>query len=89
MRTVVKATALAVFLCSAALAASAADTAPAGDPGEEIKDGIVKFGHGIRDGAVKAWGAVKSTVHDATADKPKVQRPAKDASAKDASKETK
>ena len=72
MRTIVKAAALAVFVCSATLAAaSGAETT--GDPGQEVKDGAVafghgvrdgsvKFGHGVRDGAVRAWGAVKSAV---------------------------
>jgi hypothetical protein len=42
----------------------AADTAaPSADPGEEIKQGFVSFGHGVRDGAVKVWGAVKSAVN--------------------------
>ena len=30
------------------------------DPGEQIKQGFIGVGHGIRDGAIKAWGAVKS-----------------------------
>lgn len=84
MRTTIKAVALALLVWGAAFAvASAAETAPAADPGQEIKegavafghgvrDGSVKFGHGVRDGAVKAWGAVKSTVHNTgkPADKP-------------------
>jgi hypothetical protein len=82
MRVTVKAAALAAFIGGAMpAAASAAETSA--DPGQEIKegavafghgvrDGAVNFGHGVRDGAVKAWGAVKSTVNDATkpADKP-------------------
>jgi hypothetical protein len=92
MRAIVKATALAALVCGAAFAAaSGAETAPAGDPGQEIKDGAVafghgvrdgavKFGHGVRDGAVKAWGAVKSTVHSGSkaADKPKKSAPPKE-----------
>ena len=84
MCTTVKAVALALLISGVAAAAAAgAETAPAGDPGQEIKegavafghgvrDGSVKFGHGVRDGAVKAWGAVKSTVHNGgkAADKP-------------------
>jgi len=30
------------------------------DPGEQIKQGFIGVGHGIRDGAIKAWGAVSS-----------------------------
>jgi hypothetical protein len=90
MRPIVKAAALAVFICGAAFAAaSAAETAPAGDPGQEVKDGAVafghgvrdgavKFGHGVRDGAVKAWGAVKSAVGSSTG-KRHGSAPAKDA----------
>lgn len=84
MRLWIKAAALAVLIGSVALPpASAAETAPAGDPGEEIKDGIVKFGHGIRDGAVRAWGAVKSAVHSGAKalDTPPKQAPQKDPAA--------
>ena len=90
MRAIVKAAALAALVCGAA-AASAAETAPAGDPGQEIKegavafghgvrDGAVKFGHGVRDGAVKAWGATKSAVHNGgkAADKPQKRAPQKE-----------
>jgi poly(3-hydroxybutyrate) depolymerase len=42
----------------AVMPALAADGAS--DPGEQIKQGFIGVGHGIRDGAVKAWGAVKS-----------------------------
>jgi len=92
MRLIVKVAALAVLICGGAFAAaSAAETAPAGDPGQEIKDGAVafghgvrdgavKFGHGVRDGAVKAWGAVKSTVGGGNAGKRHESAPAKDAS---------
>jgi len=94
MRPVVKAAALAVFVCGATLAAaSAAETA---DPGQEIKDGAVafghgvrdgavSFGHGVRDGAVRAWGAVKSAVGSdgKTAEKHKGPPP------KDSAKESK
>jgi hypothetical protein len=91
MRPIVKAAALAVFICGAAFAAaSAAETAPAGDPGQEVKDGAVafghgvrdgavKFGHGVRDGAVKAWGAVKSAVGGGNEGKHHESPPAKDA----------
>ena len=92
MRLIVKVAALAVIIGGGAFAAaSAAETAPAGDPGQEIKDGAVafghgvrdgavKFGHGVRDGAVKAWGAVKSTVDGGNTDKRHESAPAKDAS---------
>jgi hypothetical protein len=91
MRPIVKAAALAVLICGAAFAAaSAAETAPAGDPGQEVKDGAVafghgvrdgavKFGHGVRDGAVKAWGAVKSAVGGNNTGKRHESPPAKDA----------
>ncbi len=83
MRSIVKAAALALLVCGTSLAAaSAADKPPpASDPGEEIKDGAVQFGHGIRDGAVRAWDAVKSVFSgDNTADKPKTPPPPKDPS---------
>jgi hypothetical protein len=94
MHLPVKAAALAVLIWGAALAtASGAETAPAGDPGQEIKegavafghgvrDGAVKFGHGVRDGAVRGWGAVKSTVQNGgkAADKPQKRTPQKDSS---------
>ena len=94
MRLIVKAVALAVLVC---VAASAAETAPAGDPGQEIKegavafghgvrDGAVKFGHGVRDGAVRAWGAVKSATHD---DGKAAEKPHKAPASKDAGKDTK
>lgn len=73
MRAIAKTAVLAMLVCAAFTAAYGAETAPAGDPGQEIKDGAVafghgvrdgavRFGHGVRDGAVKAWGAVKSAV---------------------------
>ena len=83
MRLIVKAVALAVLVCGAA---SAAETAPAGDPGQEIKEGAVAFGHGVRDGAVRAWGAVKSATHD---DGKAAEKPHKAPASKDAAKETK
>jgi hypothetical protein len=67
-----KSIALAFIVATlAALPARAADTAPAGDPGEELKQGFVSLGHGIRDGAVKTWGAVKSAFNsdNSSADK--------------------
>jgi hypothetical protein len=83
MRATVTAAALAVLIGGAMLAAaSGAETTP--DPGTEIKEGAVKFGHGVRDGAVRAWDAVKTTVHNATkpaADKPHKATPPKDAPA--------
>lgn len=91
MRLIVKAAALAVLVCGAFAAASSAETAPGGDPGQEIKegavafghgvrDGSVKFGHGVRDGAVRAWGAVKSAVGGGSTGKRHENRPPKDAS---------
>ena len=83
MRSIVKAAALALLVCGTSLAAaSAADKPPpASDPGEEIKNGAVQFGHGIRDGAVRAWDAVKSVFSGGnTADKPKTPPPPKDPS---------
>ena len=80
MRSIVRAAALGLLVCGTSLAAaSAADKpAPASDPGEEIKNGAVQFGHGIRDGAVKAWGAVKSVfTSDGSAEKPKAPPPPK------------
>jgi hypothetical protein len=91
MRAIAKVAALAALVCAAAFAAaSAAEITPAGDPGQEIKDGAVafghgvrdgavKFGHGVRDGAVKAWGAVKSTVGGGNESKRHESPPAKDA----------
>jgi hypothetical protein len=58
---------------------SPAEKAPTtADPGEEIKEGAIKFGHGVRDGAVRAWSAVKSAV-GSTAGKQHASPPAKDA----------
>jgi hypothetical protein len=76
MRSIVRTAALALLVCGAGLAAASAAEKPqpaAADPGEEIKEGVITFGHGIRDGAVRAWGAVKSAVGSGgdTADKPK------------------
>ncbi len=64
MRRAVKAFALAILVCAIALghASAAENSRPSSDPGEQIKDGFVKIGHGIRDGAKRAWGAVKSAV---------------------------
>jgi hypothetical protein len=80
MRAIVKTAALAVLVGGLGLArASAAEKAPAtADPGQEIKEGVIKFGHGVRDGAVKAWGAVKSAVGSSTG-KRHGSAPAKDA----------
>jgi hypothetical protein len=87
MRTIVKAAALAVLVGGLGLAAaSAAEKAPAAaDPGQEIKEGVVKFGHGVRDGAVRAWDAVKSAVGGGNNTGKRQGGPP----AKDASKETK
>ena len=92
MRATVTAVALAMLIGGMLAAASGAETSS--DPGQEIKegavafghgvrDGSVKFGHGVRDGAVKAWGAVKSTVHNGgkVADKPHKAAAPKDAPA--------
>ncbi len=63
MYRAVKAIAVATLVCGIALApASAAENPPPSNPGEQIKDGFIKIGHGIRDGAKRAWGAVKSAV---------------------------
>jgi hypothetical protein len=82
MRAIVKTAALAVLVGGLGLArASAAEKAPAtADPGQEIKEGVIKFGHGVRDGAVKAWGAVKSAVGGNNTGKRHESPPAKDAS---------
>jgi hypothetical protein len=79
MRSIFKAGGLALFLCVLALSdASAAEKSPpSSDPGEEIKDGAIRFGQGIRDGAIKAWDTVRSAFdsdaskksHDAPAPK--------------------
>jgi hypothetical protein len=80
MRAIVKTAALAVLVGGLGLArASAAEKAPAtADPGQEIKEGVIKFGHGVRDGAVRAWSAVKSAVGSSTG-KRHGSAPAKDA----------
>jgi len=80
MRVIVKTAALAVLVSGLGLvAASAAEKAPAtADPGQEIKEGVIKFGHGVRDGAVRAWDAVKSAVGSTTA-KRHESPPARDA----------
>ena len=55
---------LALALIVSALAAmpafAADNAAPGTGPGDEIVQGFVGIGHGIRDGAVKAWDGVKS-----------------------------
>lgn len=80
MRVIFKTAALAVLVSGLGLAAaSAAEKAPAtADPGQEIKEGVIKFGHGVRDGAVRAWDAVKSAVGSTTG-KHHESPPAKDA----------
>ena len=90
MRAIVKAVALAVLVGGLGLAAaSAAEKAPAAaDPGQEIKEGVVKFGHGVRDGAVRAWGAVKSAVGGGS-DSSNTGKRHESPPAKDASKESK
>lgn len=45
-----------------ASASAAEKSPPSADPGEQIKNGFVSIGHGIRDGAKRAWDAVKSAV---------------------------
>lgn len=96
MRAIAKTAALAVIVCTIFTAASGAETTSAGDPGQEIKDGAVafghgvrdgavRFGHGVRDGAVKAWGAVKSTVNGSN----NTGKRHESSPAKDAPKETK
>jgi hypothetical protein len=61
----VEASIVVTLLCLLAGApAAAADTPPpSADPGHEIGEGFTKIGHGIRDGAVNVWGAVKSAVN--------------------------
>jgi hypothetical protein len=62
MRRAVEAAIVVTLLCLLVVApAAAADTPPpTSDPGHEIGEGFTKIGHGIRDGAVNTWGAVKS-----------------------------
>ncbi len=65
MHRAVKAIALATLVCGIAPApasAAEAEKPQPSNPGEQIKDGFIKIGHGIRDGAKRAWGAVKSAV---------------------------
>jgi hypothetical protein len=79
MRRAVKTFRLVILLCILpfATALAAESTRPSADPGEEIKEGAVTFGHGIRDGAIKAWGAVRSIFDDGggTSDKRKESSP--------------
>ncbi len=90
MRRAGKIFALALLVSTLALAgASAAEKTPSSpDPGQEItqgfvnfghgvRDGAVGFGHGVRDGAVNAWGAVKSAFNGNrdTSEKPKGSSP--------------
>ena len=74
-----------VLFTLAVMPALAADTAaPGGDPGEELKQGFVSLGHGIRDGAVKTWGAVKSVFDsNGSNDKSDKKAPPKNASGTD------
>jgi hypothetical protein len=73
MRRAVEAYLIVILLCALASvpAAAAEASPPSSDPGHEIGEGFVKIGHGIRDGAVNTWGAVKSVFNgsDKTSDK--------------------
>ena len=64
--------AVVIALAVAVADAHAAQAPPSSsDPGEQIKDGAVKFGEGIKEGAIKVWEAVKAgatTVGDKLSD---------------------
>jgi hypothetical protein len=84
MRRAVEASIVVTLLCFLAGApAVAADASPpSSDPGQEIGEGFAKIGHGIRDGAVNTWGAVKSAVNggSTTSDKKGSSASSKDSS---------
>jgi hypothetical protein len=81
MRRALEACVIVTLLCAlAAPPAAAAEASPPGsDPGHEIGEGFVKIGHGIRDGAVNTWGAVKSVFNGSnnTSDKKASSAPSK------------
>jgi hypothetical protein len=71
-RSLMLAVVVSMLAVTSALAAD--DAAPSTDPGEQIKQGFIGVGHGIRDGAIKAWGAVKSAVNGNSTDKNAAQK---------------
>jgi hypothetical protein len=81
MRRAVESCLLLTLLCTLAGApAAATEAAPSSsDPGREIGEGFTKIGHGIRDGAVNTWGAVKSVFNggSTTSDKKGSSEPSK------------
>ena len=54
--------------CLVVLVAGMAAAADTPDPGEQIKDGAIQVGQGIKQGAINLWEATKSAV-SAGADK--------------------
>ena len=62
MRQMIRAAVLAGCLAvlAAGIAAAAENAAPAPGPGEQIKDGAIQVGQGIKRGAINLWEATKS-----------------------------
>jgi hypothetical protein len=62
MRQMIRAAVLAGCLAvlAAGVAAAADKSAPTPDPGEQIKNGAIQVGQGIKQGAINLWEATKS-----------------------------
>lgn len=60
MRQKIRAGVLAGCLAVLVAGVGAAADKPAPDPGEQIKDGAIQVGQGIKQGAINLWEATKS-----------------------------
>ena len=68
MRRMIRVVMLAGGLAMLAAGIAAAADKPAPDPGEQIKNGAIQVGQGIKQGAINLWEATKS-VFSSAADK--------------------
>ena len=66
MRQKIRAAFLAGCLAVLAAGMAAAADKPTPDPGEQIKDGAVQVGQGIKQGAINLWEATKSAFSGGT-----------------------
>jgi len=60
MRQMIRAAVLAGILAVVAAGVAAAADKSTPDPGEQIKDGAIQVGQGIKRGAINLWEATKS-----------------------------
>lgn len=62
MRQMIRAAVLAggFAVLAVGIAAAAEKSTPAPDPGEQIKNGAIQVGQGIKQGAINLWEATKS-----------------------------